>query len=98
MSEDVLRQRALNGDEEALDELIHRLAEVRKQIAEQRKRAAEQRKRAAEQRKRAAEQRKRADELQSLVTQLEHDIYVYNLTNRCTIQYLRMRPAYMPAC
>jgi hypothetical protein len=91
MSEDVLRQRALNGDEEALDELINRLAEVRKQIAEQRKRAAEQR-------KRADEQRKRADELQSLVTQLEHDIYVYNLTNRCTIQYLRMRPAYMPAC
>jgi hypothetical protein len=26
---------------------------------------------------------------------LTHRKYVFNLTNRCTIDYLRMRPAYM---
>ncbi len=71
MSDMELRQRILDGDEQALNEVMVRLAQARQ---------------------RADEEQKRADELRSRVTQLK---YVYNLTNRCTLDYLRLRPAYL---
>ncbi len=70
-----LRQRALNGDEDALDELLRQTRES-----------------ADEQRDRADYWRERADQLQRSVKQLE---YVFIVNNRCTIEYLRMRPLYM---
>jgi len=78
-----LKQRALKGDEDALEELL------RQRVDEQRKRADEQRKRADEQHKRADELQKRADDLQARVKQLR---YAFTVSNRCTLEYLRMRP------
>ena len=70
----VLRQRALNGDARALDELVDRHQEFRR---------------------RADDHRRRADDLRKQLDELQSRSYVYNLTHRCTIQYIRMRPCYM---
>jgi hypothetical protein len=72
--QDELRQRIINGDEQALDELMDRLAQARKA---------------------ADEAQKRADDLRRELDELQSRSYVYNLTNRCMIQYIQMRPCYM---
>ena len=77
----VLRQRALNGDARALDELVDRHQEFRR--------------RADDHRRRADDHRRRADDLRKQLDELQSRSYVYNLTHRCTIQYIRMRPCYM---
>ncbi len=88
----ILRQRVIDGDEEALDELIDRIAQARKRADEEQKRADDEQRRADDEQRRADDEQRRADELQTRVTQLK---YVYNLTNRCTLDYLRMRSAYL---